>query len=391
MATVNIKLTSIPDSLKGSDRADDRKAVADRLKLDLAAASGFEVESVVIDQSGALLSIVVGSDGDKKLLDSRVGTVGTPERMLVLEAGLGLEEGETRPTPAPAGGVDVAILTALQKVEFYWVKRTIELLHPGVKWVRAPSPYRRICEICELPVGDAAVRCVVSSAGSMGMSAMATLATRVGVEFSPSFMFLCGISAAIPGKGFDLGDVAVFESAVDHDLGKLTTDEDTGEPRFLWNNEQLMPYGNANTILEDFCHENTTAMARGAVREYLSQFLEVASEKPNWELKMDRAHASTVNFVVDNKGVLDTVIDRDGRFVGVLEMEAAGFYRACKELGIPGLVVKGISDMARNKSSDNLRSFAAYASAMTVATYLSSGSELLKLIKAGRSENRDTP
>lgn len=386
---------SIPVQVTGA-AAQDPTATLAQLGTDLSALSATKLSGLTLQEDSGAKTPTFSffcDAGAAEGIARRLQVRGSLENHLIQEAGISpVDEtyDATGPdTDAPAGSdaeCDVLIVTALADTELEWVRKALSTFNPVSGWHKVDYPGTLHPERIKLRAADhTTLNIVAASPDAMGMSAMAIHTTRLALHFKPSFMFLCGIAAADRESGLKLGNVVAFRDTYDHDLGKYETD-DQGQRVFKRDGKVIECHSSAASVLNELVAEASNVRFKDLLKERRTVYEERTTETTNPSpatFKISAEQASCVNYVVNHADVLEEVTTRAGRKVTVLEMEAGGFYRACRELNRPGLVVKGISDFAVDKGRFKARGFAAFASAIAVGHQLTTGSPLPSNANAG--------
>ncbi len=280
---------------------------------------------------------------------------------------------------------DVAIITALQDTEYEQMKNVAAKYGcPQGGWEPVPTSASSSFhfEATTLDVHGQPFRILGATANAMGMTQMAVLTMRTVQDYQPSLVILIGIAAALDPATFNLGDVVLFETTEDWDLGKHTRDED-GKPVFERQQDSIGPHGNAVARMIQSIPGDTKIL--GDMRERAMVFRGDDASDHIKELKIQGVRSSCVNYVVDDAEKVKKIRAASGRYVEVLEMEAGGFYKAMKELEMPGLVIKGISDYAAKKDSSSDRKLAAFNAASVAFSSIRRDQNLRKIITDGRA------
>lgn len=248
-------------------------------------------------------------------------------------------------------GTDLAIVCALEDVEFRSVKRLecgwqpLRLEHDETRYLT--GSIRR----------DGRTFSVIAGAAPrMGMPASAILTAKMIAQFRPRFVAMVGICAGRFGKT-NLGDVIVADPCWDWGSGKIGSKND--EPHFSPAPHQVELDPDLRAILKETCLDvSLLAEVKDAARGL----------KPPSELRVHFAPLASGAAVVANKGVFDTVLDQHRNLLGI-EMEAYGVVTACKGSGRPrptAIIMKSVCDFADKDKADDYQEYAAETSALVL-------------------------
>jgi nucleoside phosphorylase len=258
----------------------------------------------------------------------------------------------------PGYDVDIAIVCALETPELEQV-----LALPWA-WREAFSSISGDCDEYfqgEFELAGQKVRAVACAAQQMGMSAAATLATKVVTRYRPKYLAMCGVAAGIQGsteEEMNYGDVLVTELSWDYGSGKIV--EEGGLLR-------LKPDGRHIGLDPDIQKQCIRLRRQDSVLRQIKE--RWSGDKPGSALRIHIGPMGTGAAVVAAPAVVEQLIGQQRKVIG-LEMEAYALFYAAKHAAMPrpkAFVVKGIMDFANREKCDKYKRYAAFTSAQVCA------------------------
>ena len=268
-----------------------------------------------------------------------------------------LVETKIRHCPQKPVKVDVAIITALQRVELEAV------LALPLNWESKRFPNdSNIYHIGTLTTKSGHNKTVVATSCSrMGMSAAAATTMKTCNLFCPELAIMTGIAAGVEGKT-NFGDVLVADPCWDWGSGKLTSKD--GGANFLTAPHQI----SLSTELRT-CFQNISTN-----RLYLDEIYNKwgSSIKPSTSLNLHIGPIATGAVVLEDPKTVSSIVSQHRETIGV-EMEAYGFsYAVSIANGKPvkSIVLKSVCDFANEEKNDNWQNYAAYTSAQLAFQFL---------------------
>ncbi len=237
---------------------------------------------------------------------------------------------------------DVALITAV-KVETEAVKKLSDSWVP-VKVDQDPTIYYKAYFGENLTV-------IHAQQSEMGMSAAATLTTKIINIFSPKYIIMPGIAAGI-GKNKNFGDILIPTEIWNYSSGK-----------YIKKNESLYGFEpNPGTVLLD-----------PAINELLSQDFDDKLNKirKNFSSSIDktlniiRGPLACGSAVVANDEIVNNLIKQHQRKTIGLDMESYGMFYAALHTtkNCFPICMKSICDFADEGKCDDYQEYAAYTSA----------------------------
>jgi len=240
--------------------------------------------------------------------------------------------------------IDVAILTALEKPELE------EVLRSDCNWSKFEIDGEEYHLGSLVSKNDRSLNLLAAASERMGVSSACTLATQIGLRFTPKFMIMTGVCAGVEGKA-DLGDVIVGDPVWDWGAGKIG--EENGERVFYAEPHQI-PLERDNLKLAKSISNN---------KDFLKEvYLRWDKKRGTQEPKIRIGPMACGSQVIANS---KTVKDISGanRKVVAIEMESYGFLTATRSLGISSIVAKSVCDFADKNKADESQQYAAHTSA----------------------------
>ncbi|WP_339027870.1 histidine kinase [Bradyrhizobium symbiodeficiens] len=246
-------------------------------------------------------------------------------------------------------GVDLAIVCALEGVEFDAVKS----LPCGWQPLRVERDETRY-QSGGILDGDRAFSVIAAAAPRMGMPASAVLSSKMISQFRPRILAMVGICAGRAEKT-EVGDVIIADPCWDWGSGKIDSVENV--PHFRPAPHQIELDTDVGASLKELCADvrmlaTIKATARGS--------------KPSHELRVHFGPLASGAAVVANSEVFNSLLGQHRNLLGI-EMEAYGVVMACKGSGRPRpvpLILKAVCDFADQDKSDDFQEYAAHTSAL---------------------------
>ena len=253
--------------------------------------------------------------------------------------------------------VDFAFITALEKEAKALVRR-FENYHTEYFGEHDIRTYH--CGTIPVPQNERAYRVVAVLLPKMGEIAAANAVTDTIARWKPKFLIMIGIAGGIPQDDLDLGDVVVADQIIGYEYGKLTD--------------------------EEFKHRDRAYPASTLLLERIRNFWDDSWNRHVNEPRPDNAKRATSKHFVGpiasgNKVIASTEFrnqlkSRWSELIA-LEMEGEGVFAAAfdrPQEQIPAtLIIRGISDMADERKSDEWQEYAANAAAAFTINFLKSG------------------
>ncbi|CDI07357.1 response regulator [Agrobacterium pusense] len=201
------------------------------------------------------------------------------------------------------------------------------------------------------------LRVVAATAPRMGMPASAALASKMIYQFRPRFLAMTGILAGIRGK-VNFGDVVVADPAWDYGSGKRYLRD--GRGGFEAAPHQVSLDAFTRSKLQRFAADQSSIDA--IKRKW-------QGDKPSTELRVHLGPVASGAAVLEDKEMINAIIDQHRKVVGV-EMETYGVFVAAEESIIPQpncFSIKSVCDFADEEKNDNYQKFASYTSASVLS------------------------
>lgn len=255
---------------------------------------------------------------------------------------------------------DVAILTALEHTEMEAVLSLPYQFEP-IRFADDITCYYSGV----IPMADGSRRSVIAcSAPRMGLSASASLATKVALRFQPKVMAMVGIAAAVKGEA-EIGDILVADPSWDWGSGKLTVRD--GSARFLSDPQQVPLNPKISSRIKSL------AVQRTYLDDIYQKF--AGPNRPDHRISVVVGPVASGAVVLEDPATVELIKSQHRKTVGV-EMEAYGLMSAIHYLGERGpksIVVKSVCDFADPEKNNNWQAYAAYTSAQYLDRLLRNG------------------
>lgn len=254
-----------------------------------------------------------------------------------------------------ANKVDVAVIAALRNPEFSELVNALG----GGEQVCLGETHETWLK-CRLKRADGSeVSVLAASADEMGMTAMASLVTRICITCRPKRVILVGIMAGNPER-VGLSDLIVVDSTWNFQVGKLTLNGFQPDVKSLSCSFSLAN-GLMNIIDEKFIVGFWTSWS--------------GQDRPQQIAKIHKGDVACSPFVVaDGKTFSQLESDQKRKVIG-LEMEAFGLYDAVRRLGslAPEVIcVKSVCDFGDGTKNDKYQTYCAALSAAAAVEFIKS-------------------
>lgn len=254
---------------------------------------------------------------------------------------------------AIANEVDVAVIAALRNPEFSELVNAlgggeqVSLEETQETWLKSRLKRADGVEISVL----------AASADEMGMTAMASIVTRICVTCRPKRVILVGIMAGNPDR-VGLSDLIIVESTWNFQVGKLTENGFQPDVKSLSCSFNLAN-GLMATIDEKF------------ILGFWSSWN--GHDRPQQIAKAHKGDVACSPFVVADGKTFSQLESGQKRKVIGLEMEAFGLYDAVRRLGAlaPEVIcVKSVCDFGDGTKNDEYQTYCAALSAAAAVAFI---------------------
>lgn len=244
-------------------------------------------------------------------------------------------------------GTDIAILTAVEAVEF----KAVADLPAGWQPLRATNDETRYLS-GSLNLGKRDASLIAANAPRMGMAATAVLAAKVIQQFRPKLLLMVGMCAGRAGE-VNAGDIIIAEPTWDWGSGKIKSVDD--KPSFEPSPHQL----DLDADIAEICK----GLAKD--RDLLNGIRKDAKGvRPPFELNAHVGPMVSGAAVVAHKPTFDE-LQRQHRGLIALDMEAYAVAAAALGSGRPrphAVIVKGVCDYADKDKAGDFQEYAASVS-----------------------------
>lgn len=244
-------------------------------------------------------------------------------------------------------GTDLAILTAVEEVEF----KVVGQLSAGWQPLQVGNDEARYMS-GSLYLAKRNVSVIAANAPRMGMAATAVLATKVIQQFRPKILLMVGICAGRAGE-VNVGDVVVANPTWDWGSGKIKTVND--EPVFEPSPHQLDLDPDVAEICKGLSKDRDLL---NAIRQNST------GTRPPFELNAHVGPMVSGAAVVAHKPTFDE-LQRQHRGLIALDMEAYSIAAAALGSGRPrpyAMIIKGVCDYGDQHKAGNYQEYAASVS-----------------------------
>ena len=250
---------------------------------------------------------------------------------------------------------DIAIITALNKPEF---EKIFEL---PVEWQSFyidgdPTCYYRTI----MKKNERFVNVVAACAEQMGMTATASLTTKMIYHFKPKYFMMGGICAGLKEKEVNYGDIIIAEQSWDYGSGKIKEVKDSDN-----NNSQILFEPDPRPIqLDASLKAKVNSLLRNSSILYLIYEGCKYAKPKDIRLKAEIGPVASGSYVISSKSKLDEIKAGQRKLLGV-EMESYGLYYACqnsKDAPVKAIMIKSVSDYGDSTKNDTYHDYSSYTS-----------------------------
>lgn len=252
---------------------------------------------------------------------------------------------------------DIAFVAALHSPELDNV-RDLSLNWDHFQVENDPVNYYR----ATMQAGEKRLNLICAAPSEMGMSASATLTTKIKSIFNPRIIFMVGICAGVEGK-VKIGDTIVADPAFDYNFGRII-ESDEGEESLLADVRQLRI---EERILNELRHfgedEQFFTSLRSAYKGNKTDTI------PNLLIGPIGSGSS----VVANNKVIEKIVTNGHRKLLGIDMETYGVYYAAQKTLTPSgpvVSIKTVCDFANKEKHKDFQDFCAYLSANICLEYI---------------------
>jgi nucleoside phosphorylase len=211
---------------------------------------------------------------------------------------------------------------------------------------------------CRLNRADGVqISVLAASADEMGMTAMASMVTRICVTCRPKRVILVGIMAGNPDR-VGLSDLVIVESTWNSQVGKLTANGFQPDVKSL-----PCSFSLANALM--------AVIDEKFILDFWSSWK--GSKRPQQVAKTHKGDVACSPFVVADGKTFSQLENEQKRKVIGLEMEAFGLYDAARRLGAlaPEVIcIKSVCDFGDGAKNDDFQTYCAALSATAAVAFI---------------------
>ena len=246
---------------------------------------------------------------------------------------------------------DFAIITAVE-VE---IKAALDL---DFDWKSYKIPYDQdMYYVAEKNINGHDIKVVLARSKNMGMTAAATVTTKVISFFKPRYVSMIGITGGRHGE-VELGDVILAKTAWDYGSGKWKGEEGGDKQEFLPEpNFISISSGLQSMFLRDYDDK---------LREIRIKWNKKTRQMINDDNHLKVGPLASGAAVIQNEEIIHKYIEPLHRKVLGVDMETYGVYYACENAFQPipeFFSIKAVSDFANSRKKDGYQEYCAYVSA----------------------------
>lgn len=246
--------------------------------------------------------------------------------------------------------VDIVLMTAVQ-VEFEAVKNSFE------RWeiidFKGDLTHYFLTSIKNCDNKD--INIILVKQNEMGMTATATLASKIIIKFNPCYIIMCGIAACLKNE-YNYGDIILPFEVWNYSSGKIISAENDNDFVLL----QDPKYIRINSELKSMLSLDYNEILYTIRKEWY--------EPISQEINLLHEPMACGPSVVANESYIKENILRHARKTIGLDMESYGLFYACENFNTKtrALCIKSVSDFANDKKGDDYQKYASYTSACFV-------------------------
>jgi nucleoside phosphorylase len=252
---------------------------------------------------------------------------------------------------------DVAIVTALNSPEFD------QVLALSTEWYSFELPGDATkYHSTTFTKGDKTIRVLAACADQMGMTATASLTTKISLTFRPKYIFMSGICAGVRGNDLNYGDIIIADQTWDYGSGKIKED---GEKKIFEPDPRPIP------LSPELVAKMNHFLRKEEIRIQIQTSWRDGKKSP-FVLRAKLGPVASGAYVVATESILNDIKTHQRKVLGV-EMEAYGLYFAAQHSPnnqSKPIMIKSICDFGDASKDDNYQDYAAYTSARFIYNFI---------------------
>lgn len=251
---------------------------------------------------------------------------------------------------------DVAVITALQMPENYWLKEVL-----SDNWSEVNVPGDDCTTYFETKIKSQKgkeIRIVTCHANQMASTASSMLTTKVIYNFRPRFLFMTGIAAAVETENVGFGDILVATEVWDGASGKI---KDSNE-----NGKIFLPDYRQKSLNEKFKNIIDKLKSKDDILFQIYKDFKGIYNKPKDHLSIKTGPMASMPAVIASIDEINEIKKHSRKLLGI-EMESYGMFYASENAISPRPEIvaslKSVSDFATVEKNNDYQDYAAYTSA----------------------------
>jgi nucleoside phosphorylase len=257
---------------------------------------------------------------------------------------------------------DIAIITALNTPEFDHVLN----LSTDWKLIELPGDATKY-HTTIFKKNDKQLKIVAACADQMGMTATASLTTKICLHFRPKQIFMSGICAGLKERELNFGDILIAEQCWDYGSGKMKEISNDGTVQDIIFDPDPRPI----PLCPDLKAKVNNFLRKEAIRLSIQTNWK-AGNKSSFILQAKLGPIASGSYVISSDSILQDIKTHQRKLLGV-EMEGYGLYYAAENSPnqfTKPIMIKSICDFGNSAKNDGYQEYAAYTSSQFIYHFI---------------------
>lgn len=257
---------------------------------------------------------------------------------------------------------DIAIITALNTPEFEHVLN-ISDSWKAVELKGDATNYQTTL----LTKQGKTLKIVAACADQMGMTATASLTTKICLAFKPKYIFMSGICAGLKEQELNFGDILIAEQSWDYGSGKMKELIKDGTVQDI----KFEPDPRPIPLCPVLKAKINNFLRKDAIRLKIQTDWK-SGNKSKYLLQAKLGPMASGSYVISSDSVLQEIKTHQRKLLGV-EMEGYGLYYAAENSPnqyTKPIMIKSVSDFGDSIKNDGYQEYAAYTSSQFIYHFI---------------------
>jgi nucleoside phosphorylase/CheY-like chemotaxis protein len=257
---------------------------------------------------------------------------------------------------------DIAIITALNTPEFDSVLN----LSQNWKIIEFPGDAVRY-HSTSFEKGEKKIKIIAACTDQMGMTATASLTTKICLIFKPNYIFMAGICAGLKERELNFGDVLIAEQSWDYGSGKMKEIVHDGTVQDM----KFEPDPRPIPLCPELKAKVNNFLRKDTIRLKIQSDWK-GGNKSTFVLQAKLGPVASGSYVISSDNILQEIKSHQRKLLGV-EMEAYGLYHAAENSPYQftkPIMIKSVSDFGDSAKNDGYQEYAAYTSSRFIYEFI---------------------